>query len=331
MNEVAFIASREKDWKRLAYLTDKADASPSQLKGEELKEFIKLYRKSSVDLAKIRTRSTNLALIDFLNDLVGRAYGTIYRPKRNPFWKAIVDAIALAAQTFRKRIWFVAASAAVFFGGVFFAYFSLHFYPRTERALLPEAYKRVFDGWKSGQFGERNLEDSVRMTGMYSFNNPMVAIKSGAEAAASFGFLTTQALWQNGALMGALYFYVQPAGQGPHLIVSVAPHGVTEISGIIVAGAAGYCLGAALIFPGRRKRGDALKEAGKDAIVLLSTSVCLMFMAAPVEGFFSFNPNVQDWMRVTFAVIAACAWAAFWTFFGRSNEETTTTLEQAQA
>ena len=65
-------------------------------------------------------------------------------------------------------------------------------------------------------------------------------------------------------------------------------------------------LGAAVINPGRRRRSDALKAVGRDAIVMLSTSVILMFIAAPIEAFFSFQPAVPQWVKVVVAVISAC-------------------------
>ena len=83
-------------------------------------------------------------------------------------------------------------------------------------------------------------------------------------------------------------------------------------------------LGWALICPGRRKRGEALALAGKDAIVLLATSIVMMFIAAPFEGYFSFNPNIPDAVKLIVAVLVASAWAAFWMGFGRTSDEATT-------
>jgi uncharacterized membrane protein SpoIIM required for sporulation len=77
-------------------------------------------------------------------------------------------------------------------------------------------------------------------------------------------------------------------------------------------------LGYALVNPGRRRRADALRLVGKDAIVLLATSVVLMFIAAPIEGFFSFQPFIPQWLKVVVAGVSACAWAGLWIFFGRT-------------
>jgi len=112
-----------------------------------------------------------------------------------------------------------------------------------------------------------------------------------------------------------------PVGKLGFLISSIAPHGVPELSGIIVAGSAGLLLGYSLINPGRRRRSDSLKAVGKDAIVLLATSVMLMFIAAPIEAFFSFQPMVPQWVKAVVAIISVCAWAMLWIFYGRPTQE----------
>ncbi len=45
-----------------------------------------------------------------------------------------------------------------------------------------------------------------------------------------------------------------------------------------------------------------------------------MFIAAPIEGFFSFNPTVPGWLKVIVASISALAWALFWIGYGRREE-----------
>jgi len=99
MNEVSFVSSRQEDWKRITLLCDRAEGSIKNLRPEELQEFVKIYRRVSADLATARTKSTNLQLIDYLNDLAGRAYGVLYKAPRKPFWQAVADSIALSAQT----------------------------------------------------------------------------------------------------------------------------------------------------------------------------------------------------------------------------------------
>ncbi|MFI5386767.1 MAG: stage II sporulation protein M [Fimbriimonadales bacterium] len=319
MNEVAFVKKRESDWQRLTHLCDAADVSPSKLKAEEFHEFIRLYRRVSADLAQARTSSNNIQLINFLNDVVARAYGILYRSPRRSLFRSIADALELAAQTVRRRRWFVLTSAALFVGSGFFSFFMLDWQPQTRTVFVPQGFEKDFEQWKTGKFPERGAEESTFATGFYMFNNPRQAIVGGAVAAATFGLGTGWVLYENGAMTGALAHEVRPAGQMGHLFVSILPHGVTEISGLIISGAAGLVMGYALINPGRRRRGEALKAAGKDALVLLTTATLMMFMAAPIEGFFSFNPKVPVPVKALFALCSAIAWGLFWVFFGRKE------------
>ena len=157
------------------------------------------------------------------------------------------------------------------------------------------------------------------MTGFYASNNPMAAITGVATSSVSFGVGGAYALYQNGASVGALAYEMNKVGKLGMLVTWLLPHGVSEIQGFFVSVGAGFVLGWALINPGRRRRGEALAEAGKDAIVLMATSIVMMFIAAPFEGYFSFNPRVPDAVKLVVAVLVACAWAAFWIGFGRGE------------
>jgi len=319
MNEVAFVKKRESDWQRLTHLCDSADISLSRLRPEEFHEFIRLYRRSSADLAAARTRSNNIQLINFLNDIVARAYGILYRSPKRSLWQSFVDGLELAAQTVRRCRIFVLASVLILTGSAFFAFFVLDWAPATREVLVPAELEPVFQQWKTGKFEERSAGESSLMTGFYMSHNPLVAVATGSIAASTFGLGTIAELYQNGSVLGALAHEVRPNGQLGHLFTSISPHGVTEMSGAIISGAAGLVMGYALINPGRRKRGDALKAAGKDALVLLTTGTLMMFMAAPVEGFFSFNPHVPVAAKIIFASASAIAWGLFWVFFGRKE------------
>jgi uncharacterized membrane protein SpoIIM required for sporulation len=268
----------------------------------------------------VRTKSNNQQLAEFLNDLVGRAYGILYREQRGSFTKAIGTAVAIAAQTVRRRAWFVFASALLFFGSAFYSFALMTTMPETRSYFLPEGQEEMFEGWKKGEFEERSTDENVFMTAFYASNNPRVSIMAGSVAASTFGVGTAYLLFSNGALLGTLAKELEPKGLIGHMIVSIAPHGVPELSGIIVSGAAGFVMAWALIAPGRKRRGQALLESGKDATVLLLTAFTLMFIAAPIEGFFSFNRDIPAEFKGLFAIVSAVAWGFFWVGYGKQRE-----------
>lgn len=323
MNEELFVQKREADWQRLTILCNLADNSPAMLKPSELQEFLRLYRRTSSDLARLRTESTNPQLLYFLNELCGRAYSQIYRTPNKPIRKALGDSITLAAQTVRKCRIYIYVSLSILILGGFFAAGVLALRPDLRSHVVPPGFEETFEHWKSGASPDRDAGQSIAATAMYATNNPRVSIISGAVAAATFGVGTAYLLYYNGAMVGALSYEMAEVGRLGYLWGSITPHGVTEIMGIVISGAGGLVMGWALINPGRKRRGEALLDAGKDAIVLLCIGVVQTLMAAPIEGFLSFNPDVPMFVKVGFAIITFAGWILFWRGYGHSDAETT--------
>ncbi|MDP8988274.1 MAG: stage II sporulation protein M [Actinomycetota bacterium] len=82
------------------------------------------------------------------------------------------------------------------------------------------------------------------------------------------GVLTALILVTNGALIGVLGGIALGGGNGRVFVELVVPHGVLELSCIVVAGSAGLRVGLALIDPGRRRRTDALVAEARAAAEL---------------------------------------------------------------
>lgn len=321
MNEVAFKNKREADWHRLQYLSEKATNSPTQLTSEELQQYLRLHRRVSRDLSILRTQSTRAELVDYLNGLVGQVNCQVYQRKSRGLGESIVEAIQMSAQTFRRRFAFVVAAASIFFAGIFFAYIAMSLFPATRQYFVPPAMEPSFDSWKSGNLPTRSASDSLQAWGLYASNNPKVAAITAALGVATFGVGTVAMDWHNGVMTGALAKECATAGNLNFLIQSIIPHGVPEIGGLIIASSAGLVMGWALVAPGRRRRSESLKHAGKDAIVLMVTGICMMYIAAPIEGYFSFNPFIPGSLKVAVALVEIGFWYWFWTSVGNEAKK----------
>ncbi len=321
MNEEVFVRRREGEWARLSWLCAKADADPKTLTTNELDELVRRYRAASSDLAFARTFGHHPPLIDSLNDLVGRAYGVLYRRPRRPVLAMLLAAIARAAQTVRRRRAFIRASLVLLLGSAFLSYFAAGHNADFREAIIPSAQQELVRTWQEGKFPARSGSENAMMWAFYASHNPQVSIVAGAVGAASFGLLSATMMAQNGAMVGVLASEMSRVHKLPFLLVSILPHGVTEMSGAAIAAAGGLLLGWALIDPGRRSRAASLRAAGPDAGVLLLIGVVQTFMAAPIEGFFSFNPSIPNVARVVVIVGTLTGWLAFWNGFGRTSEE----------
>ena len=71
----------------------------------------------------------------------------------------------------------------------------------------------------------------------------------------------------------------------PALVCAImAPHGVLELSAIIISGGAGFMIGYALISPGELTRRDAVVLAAREAVKLMLGVVPMFLMAGLIEG-----------------------------------------------
>lgn len=319
MNEEALVAKHIAEWRRLEQLCMRASVRVGFLSNEETMEFVRLYKRASSDLALVRTRSTNQPLISYLNNLVGRAHASLYQSPPKRFRDGLKHSIASSAITFRRNKPFFWVAFCLFFGAMILSW-GLVNSDRSYLSFFTGGMNDVFESWKTGKFEERSVGENIAMSFLYAGNNPFVSIITAAKGAASFGLLSVQALFQNGALLGALASEMQSVGKLFFLFSSISPHGVPELTGIIFAGAAGLKFGWALIVPGVYSRFDSLKRSAKDGVTLIVTGVLLCFVAAPIEGFFSFNPKIPQPVKMAFAIISLVGWILFWSFYAKDSE-----------
>src|SRR3954451_17319139 len=75
-----FITERKSAWQRLEDLLSLLDSSSlRRLHREEVRELGRIYRRTASDLAIARAESRDPRLVNYLNSLVIRAHGRIYR------------------------------------------------------------------------------------------------------------------------------------------------------------------------------------------------------------------------------------------------------------
>ena len=320
-NEEALLNKRQEGWARLNELSHKAEGSFRYLSGDEVVEYVRLYRQASADLAYLMTHSSNADVVHYLNALVGRSYAQLYRTPKKGLLANLWEYLATICQTIRRQRRSIYLASALFFAAMIFAWGYMTMDPSARRFFVPPGFESAFDHWKSGVHPERTDQEGALASVGYATHNPTVAIMATSLSVATFGYFAVYSMWQNGAIIGALAAEVSTTGNLPFLFCSIAPHGISEIGGFIIAAAAGLIMGGALLSPGRRSRGEALRIAGKDAMVMFVIAIIMIFLAAPIEGYFSFNPKVPLVVKAVFAIAAFAAWMALFIGFGKSEEE----------
>jgi uncharacterized membrane protein SpoIIM required for sporulation len=113
-----------------------------------------------------------------------------------------------------------------------------------------------------------------------------------------FGLGTFFYLAVNGLMLGVVAAACRQYGMSLPLWSFVAPHGALELPSIVIAGAAGFRLGHAMLFPGALRWRDSVARGGIEATRLVSGIIPLLIVAGCLEGFFS-PSQAPIWLKFT--------------------------------
>ena len=317
-----FIDQRKNAWQRLEDLLALLDrASLRRLQREEVRELGRIYRRTASDLAIARAESRDPRLINYLNNLVIRAHGRIYRADAQGGEQIRGLFARELPRTFRRTWRYTAVSFAVFtiFGTVGFV--GSHYDPEfSELVGVSPAFREVYIETKTHWWEQLNDANQVGASSIMT-NNIQVTIYTFA-LGALFAVGTLFYLAYNGASIGAVLALTYRAGFGQDLVSFMVGHGVIELSCIFIAGGAGLLIGSALIMPGDLSRADALKTRGKDAVRLMLGVAVLLVVAGIIEGFISPAP-IDPRIKFGIGGITGVALYSYLLFAGRAGNRGT--------
>lgn len=307
MKQQTFEAQHEAEWAVLEAGLDQLDAQGPAAAPEDLPT---LYRRVCQHLALARERQYGAGLVDRLNGLVLRGHQQLYGAEASPglAWYRFVAWEFPRAVRARWRP--VLLSALLFFGPTVGLSLAVPRWP--ELAYLVEepqelAQFEAMYGAGKDKFGRKDeAATDLFMFGFYIWNNVRIDFQvfaSGLLAGVGSIFFV---FW-NGLHGGAVGGHLTRVGLGLNFWSFVITHSAVEVTGLILAGAAGMDLGWAVVAPGRRSRAGALREAVRRAQPLLYGAAAMTVIAAFFEAFWSSSGHVAP--SVKFAVGGAF-WAA---------------------
>ncbi len=306
-----FIVQNQPAWDRLATLTQAVRRRPTLAQVEEL---VQLYQRTSAHLSHARTERADPALVARLTRLVADAAGALYgtRPRSlrgigrfftttfpAAVWHArrfvVAATLLLLVPAFAVGAWVGASDAALEATGP----------DAVREAYVNEDFEAYYSSSPAAEFAS-----SV------TINNIQVAILAFA-AGALLCVVTAWILAYNGANVGVAGGLFAAVGEQPKFWGLILPHGILELSAVIVAAAAGLAIGWAVIAPGDRPRAEALAEEGRRAAAVVMGITLAFVVAGLIEGFVT-PSGLPTWTRVGIGVVAGLA---FWTYvltLGRS-------------
>jgi uncharacterized membrane protein SpoIIM required for sporulation len=290
-----FVKERKLAWQRLEHLLGRLDTTPlRRLHREEVRELGRIYRRTASDLAIARAESRDPRLVNYLNSLVIRAHGRIYRADAQGGRRLREFFTKTFPRTFRRTWRYTALAFTVFFVFAFVAYLGTWRDPEfSEFAGVDPAFRYTIS--QRVHWWEQLSQYSQVGSSFIMVNNIWVMFQAFA-LGALLGLGTLYAMAFNGALIGAVLALTYRAGFGFDLVSFMVGHGVIELTCIFLAGGAGLLIGSAMLLPGDLSRADALKLRGLEAIRLIAGCVPLLVVAGIIEGFISpapINPAIK--------------------------------------
>lgn len=281
------IRRREKAWAELESLMRVSGRPWRRLKAADALRLGRLYRGAATDLALASTYFPGDRVTLYVNGLVRRAHGIVYRPTASrgrlaAFVRSWFPNAYRRAGPYTLTAFLIFLTSAVV-AAVVVIYRSSNadlLLGHDETASL-RSVMAAHHLWMGANTANHSVAANFIM-----INNIQVAFFAFAEGMLA-GLGTVYVMAQNGISVGAIATMVAQYGLSRPFWSFVFPHGVVELSVIFMAGGAGLMLGDAMLRPGLESRSRSLARASRTAAMIILGCVPLLMIAGTIEGFYS--------------------------------------------
>lgn len=289
------------------------------LSEDEVLELGRAYRRTAALLARARTAGSGGGDVQHLNRLLARAYPLVHAHRAGPRTSVLNFVLHEFPQAVRREGRFILAATLFFLVGVFAGALLVEMDPDMPDVLLGPGWKQGLQGLAERHMGNEDwMPASIRPQTSLAiiFNNVRVSFLAFASGL-PLCLGSVYVLGFNGVMLGAVGVVVHRNAVDLDFWSFVAPHGVTELTAIMIAGGAGLVMGYALLAPGRLTRKTALREAGRRAAPLVMGVVVMLLVAGLIEGFVSPVPELPPSTKLLFSGLTAVVLTAWFSLGGR--------------
>jgi uncharacterized membrane protein SpoIIM required for sporulation len=314
---VRFRREREREWAELDRLTQLAmRRSVAALRIEDLEHLPVLYRAALSSLAVARKTAMDRNLVAYLESLCTRAHVVLYGARPTPRGRVVRfvrDDIPKAILRMLPELGLSTAlfAVAVAVGFVlvtldsdwYYTFMGADMASGRDPSASTEALRNTIYGTQHG-----GLANFAAFLFTHNARISMLAFALGFAA----GVPTALLVFTNGLSIGAFIALFHSRGMLVPVLGWLLPHGVPEISAILLCGAAGFHIGRAVVLPGELTVESALMLAGRRAAVVVLGAVILLAYAGLIEGIFR-QTVTDDGTRFLLAAFNV-AWMSAWIF-----------------
>ena len=291
MKETAFINQNKKKWAKFERMSNQNQSDPDELSD--------LFIEITDDLAFARTHYSKRSVKVYLNSLAQKSFHGIYKKKRtsfSAFFQFWTTSLPLEMYRIRKAL---LASFTMFVIGMLIGMVSTMDDPDFLGAVIGYEYvhmteQNIANGEPMSVYGNNGGE-------MYSFisiaqNNLRVTLMAFI-LGVFFSVGSSVYMFFNGIMVGAFQWFFKVRGLLLTSFLTIWVHGAFEISGIVIAGAAGITLGNGFMFPGTLTRMQSLSIAAKRGVKVIIGLFPIILIAAFIEGFASRHTEWPDLVK----------------------------------
>ncbi|MEP6924993.1 MAG: stage II sporulation protein M [Pyrinomonadaceae bacterium] len=316
-----FINQRKSNWQRLEDLLGLIEnATLRGLSRVEVRELGFLYRRVASDLAIARAESRDPKLVNYLNSLVIRAHGKVYRAEARGLSVVSKFFYHDFPNAFRQNLIFMAIAFGCFISAALIGFFAtwqnLDFGEFVYLDGIREAVLSNNHWWEN-----LNTEGNQVGAAFIMQNNIRVTFSAFAMGA-FFGIGAIYDLLFEGARFGSVFAicYKLNPEFGNALASFVVGHGVIELSCINICGGAGMMIGYSILVPGDLSRLEAVKNSGFEAVKIVLGCAFLLVIAGTIEGFISPSP-INPAFKVAVGVLTGIAMYSYLFLVGRDDKK----------
>jgi uncharacterized membrane protein SpoIIM required for sporulation len=311
-----FLKDEKDNWRRLEDLLGLMRGSGLRgLSRMEVREFGELYRRAAADLAIARAETRDPKLINYLNSLVIRAHGKIYRAESEGAQVIIRFFTREFPETFRANWKYMAIAFGIFAGFAIFGFAATWWNIDFTHFV---ALSGITDSIKAGDEWWRDLNHANQVGATEILTNNIIVTARAFAMGAFFGIGAFYDLAFEGARLGSVFAacYKLNPPFGNSLATFVVGHGVIELSCIFFCGGAGMMIGYSIINPGDLTRAQALKKKGIEAAKIVIGCAFLLVIAGTIEGFLS-PSNLPAAIKITTGIGTGIAMYCYLLLAGR--------------
>ena len=281
-----------------------------------------LYRRLCNLLALAKSRHYSPALIDELNELALRGHYALYAQSSFGRHRIIHYLLAGFPRAVRAEWPAVALSALAFYGAGLLMFASVLLHPEMVLTVVDAGQVAQIESMydpANVHLGRDGADSDALMFGFYLRNNTSIGLQTLAGGLLA-GVGSLFFLVFNGVYFGAIAGHLTHVGLGNETFFPfVSGHSAMELTAIVLSGAAGLVLGAAIVAPGRLSRRHAIRQAARRAMTL-AWGIMLMFLAAAcIEAFWSASTVIPRSGKYLFGALQWALVIGYFVFMGRSR------------